>query len=99
MRTTARFDIQRHRELKAIFTVARMCRVWRDLVRSQLRRLDIPDLHDYYDFNFNIESRAEAIIERILAGQYRAEAPLIYRIEKKLGICRHMMLPSPADAL
>lgn len=99
MRTTARFDIQRHSELMEIFTRDRMCRVWRTLVKSQLRRLDIPDLHDYYDFNFNIEARAEAIIERILAGQYRAESPLVYRVEKKLGICRHMMLPSPADAL
>ena len=99
MATTARFNVQRRQELSAVFKPARMARVWRELVRQQLRRLEIPDLHDYYDFNFNIETRVEAIAERILAGQFRADIPLVYRVEKKLGICRHMMLPSPSDAL
>jgi hypothetical protein len=62
-----------------------------------MRRFDITDLHDYYDFNFAIAARAEAIIERILVGQYRAEVPLVYRSEKKPGICRHMMIPTPSD--
>jgi hypothetical protein len=62
-----------------------------------MRRFDITDLHDY--FNFAIAARAEAITERILVGQYRAEVPLVYRSEKKLGICRHMMIPTPSDAL
>jgi len=99
MATTARFDVQRRAELEAVFKPARMARTWRDLVKQQLRRLAIPDLHDYYDFNFNIERRCEGIAERILGGQYRAEAPLVYKVEKKVGICRHMILPSPADAL
>src|SRR5690606_1338415 len=25
--------------------------------------------------------------------------PLIYRIEKKFGVCRHIVIPQPADAL
>jgi hypothetical protein len=99
MATTARFDVQRREELSAVFNPTRMARVWRELVRQQLRRLEIQDLHDYYDFNFNIEKRVEAIVELVLAGQFRADIPLIYRAEKKLGICRHMMLPSPSDAL
>lgn len=99
MATTARFEVQRHAELEAVFKPSRMVRVWRDLVKQQLRRLEVPDLHDYYDFNFNIERRCEAIAERILSGQYRAETPLVYKIEKKLGISRHMILPSPSDAL
>lgn len=99
MATTARFDVQRRAELEAVFKPARMAHVWRNLVKQQLRRLEIPDLHDYYDFNFNIERRCEGIAERILGGQYRAEAPLVYKVEKRAGICRHMILPSPADAL
>lgn len=99
MATTARFEVQRHAELEAVFKPSRMVRVWRDLVKQQLRRLEVPDLHDYYDFNYNIERRCEGIAERILSGQYRAETPLVYKIEKKLGICRHMILPSPSDAL
>ena len=64
-----------------------------------MRRLDILDLHDYYDFNFNIEDRAKEIRNQVLKGQYKASPPLIYRLEKKFGICRHMMIPSPSDAL
>jgi hypothetical protein len=99
VRTTARFDIDRRTHLKQLFNRDRLCKLWRELVRDQMRRFDITDLHDYYDFNFAIEARADAIIERVLAGQYRADAPLIYRVEKKLGVCRHMMVPTPSDAL
>jgi hypothetical protein len=99
LKTTARFEIERQQQLAAIFTRERLVRVWRDLVRQQLRQQAIVDLHDYYDFNFTIEAQADAIIERVLNGQYRAEVPVIYKLEKKLGICRHMMVPSPSDAL
>ena len=57
------------------------------------------DLHDYYDFNYNIEERAKEICGRVLKGQYKSYNPLIYRLEKKYGICRHMMIPAPSDAL
>src|SRR6266550_8344245 len=99
LRTTARFDIDRRKQLKELFTRNRLCDLWRKLVRDQMRSFDITDLHDYYDFNFAIEARADAIAERVLAGLYRADAPLIYRVEKKLGVCRHMMIPTPSDAL
>lgn len=99
MKTTARFEIERQKQLAAVFTRERLVRVWRTLVRQQLRGQSIVDLHDYYDFNFTIEAQADAIVERVLGGQYRAEVPVIYKLEKKLGICRHMMIPSPSDAL
>lgn len=99
MKTTARFEIERQKQLATVFTRDRLVRVWRDLVRQQLRQQAIVDMHDYYDFNYTIEAQADAIIERVLGGQYRAEVPVIYKLEKKLGICRHMMIPSPADAL
>ncbi len=99
MTTTARFELQRRKQLHALFTKKRLVTLWRKLVRQQLRKLEITDLHDYYDFNVNIEERALEIIEKIDAGLYRAESPLIYRVEKKMGICRHMLVPSPSDAL
>jgi hypothetical protein len=99
MRTTARFELERKNQLKQLFTRSRLVQLWRSLVKDQMRKFDITDLHDYYDFNFAIEARADAIIERVLTGQYRAEVPLVYRIEKKLGVCRHMMIPTPSDAL
>lgn len=99
MKTTARFEIQRSKELRNLFTKKRITLLWRKLVKSQLRSLDIKDLHDYYDFNYAIESKADSIIEKVSAGLYRAEAPLVYKMEKKYGVCRHMMIPSPSDAV
>ena len=61
--------------------------------------MDVLDLHDYCDFNYRIEERARNISKKILTGRYRAHTPLIYKVEKKLGICRHLMLPNPSDAL
>ena len=99
MKTTARFEIQRSKELNKLFTKKRMVELWRKLVRNQMRSLDIKDLHDYYDFNFAIEAKVDGILEKVLSGLYRAEAPLVYKMEKKYGVCRHMMVPSPSDAL
>ena len=99
MKTTARFDVLRERTLNRIFTIKNLTDVWRSVVRSQMRSLDILDLHDYYDFNLAVEDRAKEIISLILRGQYSATPPLIFRLEKKYGICRHIMIPSPSDAL
>lgn len=99
MKVTARFEIQRSKELKQLFTKERLIHLWRKLVRDQMRSLDIKDLHDYYDFNYAIESKVDFIIDKVSSGLYRAEAPLIYKVEKKHGVCRHMMIPSPSDAL
>ncbi len=99
MTTTARFLIQRRKELEKIFTEDNLVKVWRTIVRKQLRSLELLDLYDYYDFNYNIEQKAKQIRNAILSGQYKVSSPLIYRIEKKYGICRHLMLPCPTDAL
>ncbi|MGD6992751.1 RNA-directed DNA polymerase [Sutcliffiella horikoshii] len=73
--------------------------MWRNIVRNQLRSLDLKDLYDHYDFNYNIEDRAETIRFEILSGNYKVSQPMIYRIEKKYGVCRHLVIPQPADAL
>jgi len=99
MPTTARFLIQRKKELEKIFTEENLVKVWRNIVRKQMRSLDLLDLYDYYDFNYNIEEKAKQIRRAVLSGQYKVSSPLIYKLEKKYGICRHIMLPSPTDAL
>ncbi|HJU83008.1 MAG TPA: RNA-directed DNA polymerase [Holophagaceae bacterium] len=68
-------------------------------MRNQLRNMDIKDLYDHYDFNFNIEDRIQAIRASILDGSYSVGTPLIYKTEKKFGICRHMIIPQPEEAL
>lgn len=61
--------------------------------------MDCQDLHDHYDFNYNIEDRAVALWNGIISGSYIVSQSFLYRSEKKFGVCRHMDITSPADAL
>ena len=99
MKTTDRFLLQRRDELKAVLAKPILVKTWRKIVRQQMRSMDILDLHDYYDFNYHINERAQTIEARVLSGQYKCHVPLTYTVEKKLGVCRHMTLPNPSDAL
>ncbi|MDT0687679.1 RNA-directed DNA polymerase [Autumnicola psychrophila] len=96
---TDRFHQLRREELAQIFTKNYISSIWRKVVRDQLRKTDILDIYDYYDFNYNIDSRAQLLRTDILNGMYSSSKPLIYRIEKKFGICRHLIIPQPIDAL
>lgn len=96
---TERFNKVRKSILKDIFDKENIISVWRTIVRSQLREMEIKDLYDHYDFNYNIEERSETIRNEILNGSYKASKPLIYRIEKSFGVCRHLVCPQPSDCL
>lgn len=96
---TERFDKLRRSELSNIFEKKQITDVWRKIVKGQLRNLDIKDLFDHYDFNYNIEERATSIRNDILNGSYKVSQAMTYRIEKKLGVCRHLVAPQPTDAL
>jgi hypothetical protein len=99
MLTTERFYQIRKQELDNIFTKKDIASIWRKIVRDQLRRVDIIDIFDYYDFNYNIDDRALILRTQILNGNYEPSQPIIYRIEKKFGISRHLIIPQPLDAL
>ena len=96
---TDRFHEIRKAELDSLFSRKNISDIWRKIVRDQLRRVDILDSFDYYDFNYNIDERAQLLRTIILNGNYQPSQPLIYRIEKKFGICRHLVIPHPLDAL
>lgn len=96
---TERFRQLRKEALSKLFEKKEVSKIWRKIVRGQLRSLDFKDLYDHYDFNYNIEERAKAIRNELLNGTYRVSLPLIYRLEKKFGVCRHIVIPQPADAL
>lgn len=96
---TERFRHLRKQALANIFDKKEVSAIWRKIVRGQLRSLDFKDLYDHYDFNYNIEERVGAIRNELLNGTYRVSLPLIYRLEKKFGVCRHIVIPQPADAL
>ena len=96
---TERFQRLRKKTLNQAFEKKVATKIWRSTVRNQLRNMDIKDLYDHYDFNFNIEDRILAIKASMLDGSYSVGTPLIYKTEKKYGICRHMVIPQPEDAL
>lgn len=96
---TERFNKLRKKVISNIFKKKNIINIWRSIVRDQLRNSDLIDLFDHYDFNYNIEARAVALRSEILNGNYKVSQPMIYRIEKKLGVCRHLVIPQPIDAL
>jgi len=96
---TDRFTKLRKNELESIFESAQIASIWRKIVKEQLRKIDIVDIFDFYDFNFNIDERASVLRTDILNGNYQPSQPLIYRVEKRLGVCRHIIIPQPQDAL
>lgn len=96
---TERFNKQRKSELDTIFSKKNISNVWRNIVKDQLRRIDLQDIFDYYDFNYNIDERALLLRNDLLNGNYQCSLPMIFRIEKKFGICRHIVIPQPIDAL
>ena len=54
---TARFEQLRKKPLIRVFNKKKVVKIWREVVRSQLRTQDIKDLYDLYDINFNIEEK------------------------------------------
>ena len=98
MAITERFH-KRKESLGHAFNKNSLVSLWRDKVKSQIRSMGLKDLHDYYDFNVLVEENVEKIISQLLLGQYNVTPPVIYTLEKKLGICRHMIIPSPIDAI
>lgn len=99
MGKTARFSVLREKTLGKLFTTQNLSHIWRSIVRTQMRYLDIRDLHDYYDFSSSITEKTKEIRSQILKAQYKASSPLVYRLEKRYGVCRHIMIPTPSDAL
>ncbi len=61
--------------------------------------MDIKDLFDHYDFNYNIEERTQFIRNEVSNGNYKVSRLFIYKLEKKFGVCRHIVIPQPIDAL
>ena len=73
---TDRFHQLRKEKLNNVFSKLNITKVWRNIVRGQLRSIDIHDIYDYYDFNYNIDSRALLLRSDILSGNYSSSKPL-----------------------
>ncbi len=95
---TARFK-RRSITLENCFSKNKMLKAWKTYVRNGLRKQDILDLYDYFEFHSNREQYLEIISSQIVEGKYRPKTPHLVRIEKKHGVCRHLQIPTPDDAL
>jgi len=89
---------QRLLSLKAVFTKRNMLIAWKT-VRNGLRNQDLDDLHDYLDVHRNRDAFVWRLRADVLTGRYRPNEATIISLEKKHGIGRRLMLPTPADAL
>lgn len=97
MKTTARFS-GRKNQLERIFSKVNLDNSWK-ISWKLLREGDIRDLFDYYDYNYLKADKIGEIRREITTGHYKSRAPVFYRIEKKLGICRHLIILNPDDLL
>lgn len=89
----------RVRELSRAVTLARMRKAWTKTVRQGMRRQVLPDLHDYLDVHRNLSSILARCRRDVLAGSYRPHQTEVVTLEKKLGMVRRLVIPSPIDAL
>lgn len=76
-----------------------MEKVWKDYVHKGLRDQPVTDLYDYYDFHRNRAERFEQLSYQIASGAYEPKPSLISRLEKKTGLCRPIVIPTPEDAV
>jgi hypothetical protein len=73
--------------------------VWKLTVRKGMRNQILPDLHDYLDVHRNIDAHVRRIRANIVAGTFRPQGPEVVRLEKRDGISRRLLVPTPEDAL
>jgi hypothetical protein len=72
---------------------------WVRYTRPGLRSQAVLDIHDYLDFHLNVNTLVGEIRRQIVEGNYTPRSCQVFTVEKKLGVCRHVQLPGPADAL
>lgn len=85
--------------LSDTFSIPNMQRAWKKYVRKGLRDQETVDLFDYNDFHWNREKRFADLRQLILSGNYKPGRSIPFKIEKKFGVCRTVVTPSPEDSL
>jgi hypothetical protein len=85
--------------LKKVFSQANMELAWKKYVRKGLRKQEVFDLFDYNDFHWNRGARFADLRRAILAGRYKPNTSIPVKLEKSLGICRTIVIPTVEDAV
>ncbi|MFP9128512.1 hypothetical protein [Niallia sp. BSM11] len=86
-------------KLDECFNSSKMEFSWKKYVKTGMRGQSILDLHDYFDFHRHKTQILRSISKQINEGIYRPKPHYEIIVEKKLGICRHQLIPSPEDAV
>ena len=89
----------RQLSLEDCFSLRKMERAWQHYVFAGLRKQELLDLHDYFDFHHNRKARCRQIRTQVLEGRYKPKTPLFVRVEKSRGVCRRLAIPAAEDAL
>src|SRR5215831_10359437 len=85
--------------LSSLFSEQRLIATWKKTVRDGLRNQAILDLHDYLDVHRNIEGVVRRLRDEVRAGTYRTSEVDVVAFEKKYGVTRRLVIPSPGDAI
>jgi hypothetical protein len=76
-----------------------MEKVWKNYVRAGFREQDVLDLHDYNDFHWGRATLFENLHAEISSGRYFPGKSTPVRVEKRHGVTRTLVLPTPEDAV
>lgn len=95
---TKRFD-DRLLVIKIVFSKAIMEKVWKKYIREGLRNQEVLDLHEYNDYHWGRKNRFELLYNKLCMGTYEPKQAIPVRIEKKNGVVRTIMLPTPDDCV
>lgn len=90
---------ERREALETVFNADRMEKVWKSYVHKGLRDQPVTDLYDYFDFHRNRAEHFKQLSYLVSSGAYEPRPSLIARLEKKLGLCRPIVVPTPEDAI
>lgn len=90
---------QRVKELNPLFTGAVLKQIWKDKVRTGMRKHPLPDAVDHLDFHLDSGARCKAIETLIISGTYAPGDVKRILVEKAKGLCRQLVIPTVRDAL
>ncbi|RUW55819.1 RNA-directed DNA polymerase [Mesorhizobium sp. M8A.F.Ca.ET.021.01.1.1] len=85
--------------LERVFSENAMERAWKKHVRPGLRAQEVLDLHDFNDVHWDRHQIFAKLHTSLCAGSYSPQQSVPIRIEKRLGVTRTIVLPSPEDCI
>lgn len=89
----------RRAAIEKVFSESSMDKAWKKYVRPGLRDQEVLDLHDYNDFHWDRKQIFTKLHTSLCSGRYIPQRSTPVSVEKKLGVTRTLVLPSPEDCI